>query len=213
MMTQQSETAALAVDSLADAPKEPNWKERLKDPERWKKSLYDVFVWFLFGGLITTMLSMFAPGYPILVGTNSIPTGLYWLDQQAMGHYTNEYVSFPFRPTQDWLRERYGSDRVFTKMVKAVPGDTIYADAELRLKVCHARPDSGAPECEDIGVPLPKDSEGRPMTPWVQANYQYTLKQHELWVYGPNPKSLDSRYYGPIRSELVKGKATPLILW
>ncbi|KVP96405.1 hypothetical protein WJ97_10975 [Burkholderia ubonensis] len=214
MTEHTNETAAPAVNSLpTDTPKKLSLKERFKDPTRWKKSLTDVGLWFMYGILITTMLNMYSPGYPIVVGTTSIKPGLYWLDRQVTTFYLNDYVTFPFKPAQDWLLKRYGDDRVFTKMVKGVPGDTIYADSEQRLKVCHTSPLGGEQSCQDIGVALKQDSIGRPMTAWVPANHQYTLRAGELWVYAPNVKSLDSRYYGPIRAESVHGKASPLVLW
>lgn len=195
-------------------PRPPTLKERFKDPARWKKSLTDVGVWFLFGGLLTTMLSMYAPGYPIVVGTTSITPGVYWLDRTAFAYSVDNFVTFAFKPSQPWLLERYGDDRIFTKIVKGVAGDTVYADANLNLKVCHSTAHTGSvAQCEAVGQALTQDSFGRPMTPWVPANHQYTLKDGELWVFAPNAKSLDSRYYGPIRMSAVNGKAKPIFYW
>lgn len=200
--------------STEGQPAKPTLAERLKDPKRWRKSITDVGVWFLFGTLLTTMLSMYSPGYPIVVGTASIKPGVYWLDQTAYSYSVDDFVTFAFKPTQPWLLERYGTDRVFTKMVKGVAGATIYADANHKLKVCHSTVYSGGePRCEELGQLQRADSLGRPMTPWIPANHQYTLKDDELWVHGPNPKSLDSRYYGPIRTSAVSGKAKPLFYW
>lgn len=215
MTDKAKEAAVKAVEAfLAPKPPVPSLKERFKDPARWKKSFKDIGLWFVYGVVITTMLSKFSPGYPIVVGTNSIEPGLYWLDREAFSFARDDYVSFPFKPTQAWLRDRYGDDRIFTKMVKAVQGDTVYADAQLRLKVCHADPLGGGKQfCEDVGVPQLVDGKGRTLTPWVPANHQYTLRAGELWVYGSNVRSLDSRYYGPIKESSVAGKATPLFLW
>ena len=213
-MSDSNKAAVEAVDTFLNAPRKQTLKERFKDPARWKKSLTDVGVWFLFGGLITTMLGMYSPGYPIVVGTSSIAPGIYWLDRTAFSYGVDNYVTFAFKPSQDWLLQRYGNDRIFTKMVKGVQGDTVYADANLRLKVCHAAPYGGGEvKCEDVGVAMRQDSLGRPLTPWVPANHHYTLRENELWVYAPNPRSLDSRYYGPIVTSAVNGKAAPLLLW
>ena len=198
----------------AGAPHKPTLAERFRDPKRWKKSLTDVGMWFLFGGLLTTMLSMYSPGYPIVVGTTSITPGVYWLDRTAFSYSVDNFVTFDFKPSQPWLLERYGDTRVFTKMVKGVAGDTIFADADLKLKVCHSTVYTGGePRCQDIGQALLQDSFGRPMKPWVPANHQYTLKDGEMWVFAPNARSLDSRYYGPIRTEAVSGKAKPIFYW
>jgi type IV secretory pathway protease TraF len=213
-MTDLNKAALEAVSISPPAEPKQTLKERFKDPARWKKSISDVGVWFLFGGLLTTMLSMYSPGYPIVVGTSSITPGIYWLDRTAFSFGVGEYVTFPFKPAQDWLLERYGNDRIFTKLVRGVPGDTVYADENLRLKVCH-KPAYGndAPTCEDAGVAMQKDSLGRTLSPWVPANHHYTLRDNELWVYAPNPRSLDSRYYGPIPASSVTGKSSPVFLW
>lgn len=214
-MDDMKQTAGEAVNIFPEsAARKPTLKERFKDPKRWKKSLGDVGIWFLFGGLLTTLLSTYSPGYPIVVGTASISPGVYWLDRTAFAYSVDDFVSFPFKPSQAWLQERYGNDRIFTKMVKGVAGDTVSADANLNLKVCHA-PSYGSSEvrCEAIGKAQEQDSYGRPMTPWVPAGHQYTLREGELWVYAPHAKSLDSRYYGPVLVAAVDGKAKPLFYW
>lgn len=213
MTNDTKKTAELAVNSLPSTKLKPTLRERFRDPIRWKKSLKDLALWFVFGAVLTTMLGKYSPGYPIVVGTASITPGLYWLDRQAFAYSTGDFVTFPFKPSQDWLAKRYGTDRLFTKMVKGVAGDTIYADAKQELKICHAKQVIGQKSCEEIGRALTEDSEGRPMTAWVSASHQYTLRDGELWVYAPAVKSLDSRYYGPIKTTAVNGKASPLYLW
>jgi type IV secretory pathway protease TraF len=187
--------------------------QRFHDKERWKKSLMDVALWFMGGVLITTLISTYSPGRPIVVGTNSIPEGVYWLDLRVNSFHDGDYVSFPFKPAQEWLRARYGVASVFTKQVKGEAGDTVYSDDQQNLKVCHPAKQGEQPACEAIGTAQKVDSLGRELTAWVPANHQYTLREGELWVFGPNPRSLDSRYYGPIRSVAVEGKATPLYTW
>lgn len=188
-------------------------KERFQDRRRWKKSLYDVTLWFLFGVLVTTMLSQFSPGYPILVGTASVQKGLYWVDRQATRYEVGDYITFPFKPSQPWLQERYGSDRIYTKQVKAVAGDTVYADDQGELRVCWARVTPSQPACETLGRARTVDRKGRPMTPWLAAEQAYTLQAGEVWAHGPNPLSLDSRYYGPVSLAIVSGRAKPLLRW
>lgn len=191
----------------------PSLRERFRDPARVKEALYDLTVWFLFGGLVTTMLSQFSPGYPILVGTESIPPGLYWVDRRVSSYFEDDYVTFPFKPTQAWISERYrGNQRVFTKQVKAIEGDTVSADEQGLLRVCRTRNTAVPVRCEELGRPRDVDSQGRAMTPWLAPRQQYVLQAGELWVHGAHPKSLDSRYYGPIHTSIVKGRATPWIL-
>lgn len=213
-MHTREQTAAQAVNSLAGKPTVLSLRERFRSVALWKKAFKDVGLWFIFGWLITTMLSHYAPGYPIVVGTASITPGIYWLDRTAFAYTVDSYVSFAFKPAQPWLKARYGDNRQFTKMVKGVEGDTIYADADLQLKVCHALAyGETVPRCEAIGQALLTDTKGRPMVPWVPANHQYTLRTGEVWAYAPSTLSLDSRYYGPILTEAISGKAAPLITW
>ncbi|HDR9103497.1 S26 family signal peptidase [Paraburkholderia sp. A3RO-2L] len=213
-MTQAPHTNELAPEGASSVSNEPDTMlSRMKDPTRWKKSFKDVVIWFMFGFVLSTLASTFSPGRPIVVGTNSIPAGIYWLDVRVTSFKVGDYFSFPFKPSQAWLRERYGVDRVFTKEVKGVAGDTVYSDADQNLKICHPDPLGGAPLCEAIGAAQKVDSAGRKLTAWVPANHQYTLREGELWAYGSNPRSLDSRYYGPIRSIIAQGKATPLFTW
>ncbi len=215
-MTQDVNKAAdqAASSFPADVPARPvSMRDRFKDPARWKKSLTDLALWFMYGLLVTTMLSRFSPGYPIVVGTASIQPGIYWLDRQAESFHRGNFVSFPFRPAQEWLQSRYGEGRVFTKQVKAVAGDTVYADANGSLKACYAIYAASDRICEDLGQILEVDSVGRPMTAWIPPNHEYTLREGELWVYAPNKRSLDSRYYGPVRTETVEGRASPMVLW
>lgn len=180
---------------------------------RWKRSLYDVILWFMFGIIVTTMLSMFTPGYPILVGTSSIERGIYWLDREDKNFRPHDFITFPFKPSQPWLQERYDDGRVFTKLVMGVAGDTIYADTEQNLTVCHSQA-SGKPDvCTPIGTAQKFDSQARPMIAWVPAGHQYTLKNGEIWAFAPNPKSLDSRYYGPVAVNTAHGKSRPLLTW
>lgn len=201
------------IQAAPTAPEPPTWRAHLRDPKRWKKSLADVALWFLFGLLLTGMLREFAPGRPIIVGSNSIPTGLYWLDTRVTTFKVGDYVSFPFQPKAAWLRERYGEYASHTKLVWGVGGDTVYADQAGALTVCRAPRGAARGNCESAGVPQGHDSKGRPMTPWASPGHHYTLADNELWIYAPNPKSLDSRYAGPVARQIIRGVATPLLLW
>jgi type IV secretory pathway protease TraF len=185
---------------------------RLKDPLRWRSAVYDLVVWFMFGIVLTTFVAQVTPGYPILVGTPSIATGLYWLNKQDKQFLPGDFVTFTFSPQQAWIAGRYGQGVTHTKVVRGVPGDTVYADSMGRLKVC--RPSFGLElmaVCLKSGTPMGQDSKARPMTAWLSPGHQYTLKVGELWVYAPNERSLDSRYTGPEPLSQVHGKAHLLV--
>ncbi|MBK3779952.1 hypothetical protein G3A43_06765 [Paraburkholderia aspalathi] len=198
----------------------PQWPEptqpasgalaNLRSARRWKSSLYDTTIWFLFGLLVTTMLKMYLPGYPVIVGSPSIPEGFYWVDKTDRNFQPGDYVSFDFKPAQTWLEGRYGREPVHTKMVLGVAGDVVRADQDLNLTLCHPAHDGVAQNCVPAGHVFLSDSLGRPLYSWVPAGHQYTLRQGEIWVYGTHPKSLDSRYHGPIPAAATNGKASPV---
>lgn len=187
-------------------------RQRLSDAARWRKALMDLALFFMVGLVLTTLISRFLPGHPILVATPSIDTGVYWLNKKARHFSPGDFVTFPFAPGKgfEWLTERYGHHRIHTKKVLGVAGDTVFADSKGRLRVCRL----GDPaRCVPAGVPQETDSTGQAMPAWVPPNHQYTLQRGELWVYGQNAKSLDSRYHGPVRTDAVKGKASLLLRW
>lgn len=184
---------------------------QLKDPVRWKGALLDLLAWFLFGCAITMAWNQFSPGHPIVVFTDSIKEGVYWLDTQTKHFTRNTFVTFKYVPKQEWLKGRYDDNWAHTKILLGVPGDTLYADETGKLTLC--RPAEGAANrrCVEAGMPQAKDSRSRPLTAWIQPNHQYTLHDDEFWVYATHPRSLDSRYHGPIPREQMMGEASPLL--
>lgn len=73
----------------------------------------------------------------------------------------------------------------------------------VREKTTYVCPTEKSPptDCLKIGENLEKDSMGRPLEAFFKDS-AYLLKDRELFMWGPtNPKSLDSRYLGPIRRE------------
>lgn len=188
-------------------------KERFQDKSRWKKVGADLALAFMGGLLITTMISIFTPGYPIIVGTPSIQTGVYWLSKLDSNYRVDDLVTFPFKPTQQWIIDNHGQEKlVHTKMVLGVAGDIIYSDKDSNLKVCRKEYTSQKIKwCRPMGSPKKIDSKNRPLHAWLAPNSEYTLKTNELWVMGQHPKSLDSRYHGPISKSIVRGKAKLLL--
>lgn len=185
---------------------------RLKDPLRWRSALFDVALWFVFGLCLTTLLSRTTPGYPILVGTPSIQTGIYWLDRMHPSYYVGDVVTFPFEPVGE-LKGRYGQHLVHTKYVAAVEGDVVESDGDNNVRVCRTNPLDLQQTCTLLGKAQPFDSNGRKLTPWLPPKHQYTLRQGELWIRGIHPLSLDSRYHGPIPASIVRGRASLLIAY
>lgn len=60
--------------------------------------------------------------------------------------------------------------------------------------------------------PLDHDSDGRPLPRWPLGHY--TVPSGMLWVASSyNPRSYDSRYFGPIPERSVRARLRPLIAW
>jgi len=61
-------------------------------------------------------------------------------------------------------------------------------------------------------APLDRDSERRPLTHWPFG--RYAAARGSLWVASSyNPRSYDSRYFGPIQESTVRARLRPLITW
>lgn len=89
------------------------------------------------------------------------------------------------------------------KPVLAMAGDTV--DLDPRVITVNGRP---IPDSETFM----SDSRGRPLPhyPWGK----YILKDGELWLFSPyQPRSFDSRYFGPVWESQVVAVAQPLATW
>lgn len=182
---------------------------RFRDTQRWRQAGYNVLLWFLFGLMVTEGLSRYSPGYPIIVGTPSLPTGLYWLDRHPGTLQRGDLITFWFKPTQPWLQARYARNLVHTKQLVGGAGDTVFASRGQDLMLCPA----DETVCRAVGRPHPQDGRGRPLGAFVPEGKAYTLRAGELWVYAPHDRSLDSRYHGPIQEADVHGRARPVWLF
>ena len=201
--------------SLPKKPHSPRLPllKRLMNAQRWSEVLKDQLIWMMVGCLLFFMLAKTIPGYPVIVGTPSIPMGVYWLDRTDFNFKVGDYVTFDFNPADKELLKRYAPHGVWhTKMIKATEGYTLTMNAKLQITVC-SHTIWGPAVCEDAGIVRTKDSQGRTLSPWLKSDVPYKLKRNELWVYGPHPMSLDSRYHGPVFTDEMKGTAHPLWLF
>jgi conjugative transfer signal peptidase TraF len=171
--------------------------DRLKRPNRRRlKEVYAVTVGVLFClALIGTQPLGINP-------TPSMPLGLYELLRLDHPIHRGDIVQL-CPPDQMALvaRERnyvplggcIYKTAPFIKFVAAVPGDTVdLRDDGVWVNGHHL---AGS-------VPVLKDDEGRDL-PKV-ARGRYKLKVGQIWVWSPYPRSLDSRYYGPIAVSSVR---------
>lgn len=83
------------------------------------------------------------------------------------------------------------------KPIQAVPGDTV--------QIHHGNP------VKVNGKPLDNTAASETLPAWPDG--QYKVQSGEVWVFSSyNNKSFDSRYFGPVSMNLVKGEAVPLLV-
>ena len=85
------------------------------------------------------------------------------------------------------------------KRVVAVAGDAVHVSAS-GVSV-NGRPLPGS-------APLDRDAAGRPLAPHHSAA---ALPAGRFWLSSPNPRSYDSRYFGPLPSTAILARVTPIL--
>lgn len=60
-------------------------------------------------------------------------------------------------------------------------------------------------------VPVPFDRAGRRLEPWPAGRYR--LRRDQLWLFADNPRSWDSRYWGPGSTADIRALALPLLVF
>jgi conjugative transfer signal peptidase TraF len=133
--------------------------------------------------------------------TASVPIGFYW--ESATGEYVE------FCPSGPWAK--MSADRGYRapgscfdrhepllKRMIGFPGDVVNYDANGVRINGFTLPAS---------APYQLDTEGRPIQhfPWGE----YVLGATQYWVMGSNPRSFDSRYYGPIDGSQIRSRLRP----
>ena len=108
-----------------------------------------------------------------------------------------------------------------TRHYRAGHSDTCADGGEPLLKRIVARSGDVVSESRDgvavngkllpMSKPLPLDSGKRPLEPFVIG--ECSVPNGEVWVMGENPKSFDSRYYGPIPMKLILAYWRPKQTW
>jgi conjugative transfer signal peptidase TraF len=173
-----------------------------------------VIGFLLFSTLIIGLMSLvvgYAAGGRFNL-TASLPKGLYWVVDRPVqrGSYvmfcpgTDEV--FAEAKARGYLHEGercgYGY-RPLLKRVAAVAGDTVSATMDGIWVDGRRLPLSEARAADLSGRPLPRPS----------ASF-YRLQQGQLWVMSDtNPRSFDSRYFGPIEQAWVTEVVVPVFTW
>lgn len=156
--------------------------------------------------LITAVLLLVAQCFPkrlILNRTGSVPRGIYWLSSDAAIE-RGSIVKFPI---PDSVRELVFERRLvprgeffdsFSKPVAALPGERVcIRDHALWINEARFAP---VPATDSVGRELPRQQFCR------------TLEDGEVFV-ATTMLSFDSRYYGPIRRDVIRGVIRPLLTW
>jgi conjugative transfer signal peptidase TraF len=130
--------------------------------------------------------------------TPSLPLGLYWLSRGSVAE-KGRLIAFPVPPgVEDLVRERrYLPPGAFlVKPVVATSGDFVCADGGV-LTV------DGQP----LGAILIEDSARRPLPHYEGCG---PVGSGEVFVASHYEKSFDSRTFGPIATQNIRGTVTPL---
>jgi conjugative transfer signal peptidase TraF len=131
--------------------------------------------------------------------TNSLPVGIYRI---TPAFRRGAYVEFCLPENFGRLSVERGyrprgtcpdGGAPFLKQVFALPGDHVSLSASGVVVNGILLPKT---------APLPHDRAGRPLQPWPFGGFE--VAPDEMWVGSTyNRYSYDSRYYGPIRAEMV----------
>ena len=142
--------------------------------------------------------------------TDSVPIGIYLLlPLQPNGVKRGMLVAAcaPVRAAEIGRQRGYlgagrcaGDTELLLKYVRAMAGDGIDVTAagvivNGRL-LLHSQPAS-------------RDRSGRQLVPWASGTYR--LAAREVWLYAPNDRSWDSRYWGPAADGDIVAKVVPLL--
>lgn len=131
--------------------------------------------------------------------SESVPIGLYTVDPAGRLAVTNLVVAMPSEPLASSLAER-GYVPLGVPLIKRIlglPGQTVCRN-ELTISV----------DGIEMGMALTRDRRGRPLPVWQGCQ---AIAQGELFLMNwDEPASFDGRYFGPIPSSAIVGRATPL---
>lgn len=144
-----------------------------------------------------------APQMPVLLwnATASAPLGFYRMAPVAVPSVGDWVAYRPPAPLARWLSAGgYLPAHVpLLKKVAAVAGEEVCRDGDV-LSIDETR----------VARILHQDSRGRPLRGWVGCR---RLRDGELFLLNPAPRSLDGRYFGPVRTADLMGRAEPLWTW
>jgi conjugative transfer signal peptidase TraF len=159
---------------------------------------------------VTTFAAFVIFGSDVRVNlTPSMPLGIYRLEAIPSSGFVRGMFVVACAPAEAGnlgRRRGYlgrgpcpGDTEPLLKVVAAVPGDDVAVSARgVVINGC-VLPNS---------VPLALDRSRRRLTAWPSGRYH--LAPNQLWLYADNPRSWDSRYWGPAAAASILARAVPL---
>lgn len=157
-----------------------------------------LFVAALSGLSLLGLIPLGGPPSLIWNRTESVPTGLYWIDHNEPIRRGALVAYLPPDPLRNWIEDRCytGRNWPLLKRVIALEGDT----------VCRCG-NSVWVNDEPIAIALSADSAGRGLPRWQGCR---TLRPDEVFLLADHPGSLDGRYFGAQERTGIIGVAHPV---
>jgi conjugative transfer signal peptidase TraF len=139
---------------------------------------------------------------PLLVwnASESVPIGLYHVQPTRMLFITTLVVAFPPEPLAAYLAQRGYLPRgvPLLKRILALPGQSV-CRSELVVSV----------DGFDVGRALERDRRDRALPIWQGCRL---IAHGEVFLMNwDEPSSFDGRYFGPIPSSAIVGRAEPML--
>jgi conjugative transfer signal peptidase TraF len=160
-----------------------------------------------FGAVMATYFATLGIGASALIhpapkliwnASGSVPIGLYAVHAERTLHVADLVVAKPPEPLATFLADRRYLARgvPLLKHVFALPGQTV-------CRVDHAIAVDGAP----VGEALDRDRRARPLPAWRGC---HVLAPSEVFLMNRPTDSFDSRYFGPLPTAAIIGRADPI---
>lgn len=151
-----------------------------------------VWAWLTAGLLACGLLLARVPAWVIYNGSPSVPVGFYVRDQRPVG--LGAYVTLRAEDAAPaYAQFRDFTDRTdrFIKRVAATGGARICADGDRVILADGAVLDRAS-----------RDAAGHALPAWQGCR---TLGADEIFLVGDTANSFDSRYWGPVRRDVIDG--------
>jgi len=192
-----------AAMTVGEAPR----PSRKTDPRRTDRRAAVTRMVSFFAGLALVVIALHLTGLGINI-TDSMPIGLYHVAPVDRAPVKGDIVSICAPPAvaaiaraRDYIPRGSCPDDTapMLKIVGAVAGDVIEVEQNAIVIDGYTLPGSATHA---------RDSHGRALSRFPRGTHQ--MRPGEVWLWTPNPRSWDSRYYGPLPAQNVNGFATLL---